>query len=167
MGYSSPMADTLKQLEELRARAVEQARAGLLPAQRACAELEQALLAARRAQVERERAVRRARESFAGAGTVLSLRAADADRARQTQQLLEATERTRRLERTLALARAELEERQATVRAAEVARRAVGRTLARQQADVRRRTELRAEEELEDSFRVAARLAAGRVSSIR
>jgi flagellar biosynthesis chaperone FliJ len=161
------MAAFLQQLDQLRAKAVEQARADLLPTQRTCSELEQALLAARRQQHTHEHAVRSARETFAGASTVLALRSADAQRATSEQQLRAATDRVQHLQRALAAATDEREAKQAVLRAAAVAQRAVGRTMERRQADVSRRTERRAEDELEDSFRATARLAATRVSSTR
>jgi hypothetical protein len=143
----------LVQLEDLRRDDVDRASRELADRRRTH---EQALAAQQSAAGAHEAALRAlavARESFAAARTVPALRAAEdalrlAREARlRTRERLESS-RVRALSTAHALADGE-----GRVRAGEVARRSVARTLEQRAADVSLRTERRHEDESDDAFR--------------
>ncbi len=149
--------DALRQLEGLRKQSVERARLELAGAQRE----RQACLAARREawaqRTTRERELELARREFAAASSVYELRWAALHRRGLQGALGRAVERAAHCDACLAAAERRVEQCQAELRASEVGRRALSRTLEQRAADVSRRTELRLEDEADDAFRARPR----------
>lgn len=143
----------LVQLEDQRRDEVERASRALsvlrhthelaLEAQRVARAAHHAALAARRA----------AGESFATARTVRALQAAESGLGVANGALVSARERVERCAAQVHATAQALVAGEETLRAGEVARRSVARTLEQRAADVSLRTERRHEEESDDAFR--------------
>jgi hypothetical protein len=143
----------LVQLEDLRRDEVERASRELAALRTVHERALEAQRVALGVQEQCARALTAARECFATARTVASLRAAEAGLGVAHDALARARERAalcrlRVLEAARALAGAE-----ARLRAGEVARRSVARTLEQRAADVSLRAERRHEDEADDAFR--------------
>lgn len=148
--------EPLEQLARLRAHAVDDARVALREADDARTACRHARDAALAVAAQREQAITESRAHFVAAVSVSALRWS----ARCTD-----TELARRARDRVVLAECELRWREATarvdalaraLRARELERRAVARTLARRLDAVKRRTETRLEDDADDAFRARA-----------
>jgi hypothetical protein len=144
---------SLVQLEERRRDEVERASRELVAVRRAHEQALEAQAAAARDQAHHEGVRRAARESFATARTVLALRAAEATLHVAEVARVRARERVERSRALVASTARALGEGEERLRAGEVARRSVARTLEQRAADVSLRMERRSEDENEDAFR--------------
>ena len=148
--------DPLEQLSRLRAHAVDEARLALREAEAARAACRDARDAALATEAAHDRALAEARTRFSAANSVAALRWA----ARGTEARLARRERDRILlaqrEHQLQEATARVQGLAQALRARELERRAVARTLARRAQAVMRRTEICLEDEAEDALRARA-----------
>lgn len=144
---------TLEQLARLRAEAVDEARRALAEAEQA-RDARAALCAqARERCAQRARALADARAEFVDARTVAGLRwsSGRTERAQQLRAMARAALLS--AEQGLAAAEREVASRRDDVRARELGRRAIARTLERRTQEVTLRTERRHEDDLDDAFR--------------
>ena len=155
----------LQGLETLRSQTVEEARRALREAEGDFRSAEHARDAALAARNTDELALRAARGVFARAGSVVALRFAEAEVGAAQLRLGRAEQRVARTQLGLVRAEAERASRQTALRTAELARRAVARTVEQRAAAVSLRTERRLEDEVDDNFRAAKGVRTRHVSS--
>jgi flagellar biosynthesis chaperone FliJ len=147
------VTDALAQLDRVRSEAVERAQRTTADTRAQHDAAREALTAHRRQQVQCERALARARQDFADAQSVPTLRAAERQLTQCEAMLQRARATTTLLEQQHEANLQALRAAEQALRTAELGRRAVGRRLAQRSADVGRRTELASEAEAEDAFR--------------
>ena len=155
--YSSRVSDEpLEQLARLRTHAVDQARSALRSAEDARNACRRARDAALASEAAHDKALAHARACFVGASSVAALRwsarRTDTELAQRSRCRLVLAERERRLQEAVA----QVEALTRLLRARELERRAVTRTLEQRAQAVTRRTEMRLEDEADDAFRARA-----------
>lgn len=149
--------DVLSQLDGVRRDAVERARIELISRRQAHEQARHAHEVALRAQSDGEAKLRSAYADFARATTVVALRSAEVHAGGVRQGLATLVARCERTAKRCQLSELALRRAEDAVRAAEVARRVVGRTLDQRAADVSLRTERASEEAAEDAHRARPR----------
>lgn len=147
------MHEPLHALTTLRKELLERARLALAQALEKRAALAQARRAAIEASACREAALRDARAAFVLAVDVRTLRRSATWSSEASRDIVRERGRLLAVERRWGEAHAETQAAATALRAAQIAERALARTLARREQDVSRRTERRAEDDADDAFR--------------